>query len=294
MATDLEDYSLARVIKGIHDSTYTTIAVDDSGNIIGVFKGEYGTTLHTIKVDSEGRMLAIITDPEDVYGNIHMVGNAELAARLGSINKFDRRGDTVWMDDFEGAVLLWDTDIDTENGEIFLTTESAKYGSQSCKLITGGGLEDSAKIEKYMGAQIAGKIGLEVSFASAGPYPRLIFELKWYTGVYYYIGGIYYSKEAARLYYLNHEGTYAELPERPVLKTGTHTYHTVKFVIDTGTGKYVRCLLNNEDIDLSSHSLQKVTDGEEMSVYFSIQNATVHYDPKPMWVDNVIVTQNES
>jgi hypothetical protein len=58
MATGRPDYTSQALMKGMESGvTIRTVAVDASGNIIGLIKGDYGGSLKTVALDSGGRLL---------------------------------------------------------------------------------------------------------------------------------------------------------------------------------------------------------------------------------------------
>ncbi len=61
-----------------------------------VITGNHAGELVPMKFDAEGRGELYITDSVDVWGNIKVMGLAELAARLGSPMLFDRRGNILF------------------------------------------------------------------------------------------------------------------------------------------------------------------------------------------------------
>lgn len=293
MTIDLEDYSLARVIKGIYDSEYKTIATDDEGNIVGVFKGIYGTTLHTIKVDSQGRMLAIITDPEDVYGNIHMVGNAELAARLGSINTYDRRGDTIWMDDFENAnATKWGTDIDT-GGSAALSTDRAWMGNQSMKTVTDDDAGDDVILAKAFCLPTEQKMAAEMMYYMYGGKPIVMLKIVGYTGTSSFTGHVKYDHNTQQIHYYDSGGNPVELTRTDSNVTVLEPWFLMKLVVDWDTQEYIRFIFCSTEYDLSGISMQSTGNGTKKHIEVYIYNEAGTAAASTVYFDNFILTQNE-
>ncbi len=79
------------------------LVVDASGYLTTVIKGDYAGALRTVKLDDQGRLSAFVIDSQDAWGQMLQVGNAELAARLGSIVRFDKRGIVMLMDNFDSG-----------------------------------------------------------------------------------------------------------------------------------------------------------------------------------------------
>ena len=90
-----------------------------------------------------------------------MADMGELAARLGSINVYDRRGWTFWQDDFEAPVLRWDASFGRGGNRPILSSAFAYMGGQSALLSCGAGIDPSSKIGRGFGLISKGMIGME-------------------------------------------------------------------------------------------------------------------------------------
>lgn len=249
--------NMLTLIKGSYAGSPLTVAVDSAGHIVAVLQGEYSGSLQTIQLDSQGRLLAVLTDPEDVYGNAHYMGQAELAARLGSPMIFDRRGQAVFMD--AGGTNKWLYDSDT------IGTESDFYESGVEGLLTplsyylkaGPNEGNSAQFRKSVPRVTTGKAGLEWTIVLDPQASQLdvVFEPR--DGSYRYRGGIRANTDDDKLYYWSSAGAWVELQAMPYM-VDTIVPHNFKLVVDEGTQKYVRLLVDRTSIDLSSYGLQKV------------------------------------
>lgn len=292
MTIDLEDYSLARVIKGIYDSEYKTIATDDEGNIVGVFKGIYGTTLHTIKVDSQGRMLAIITDPEDVYGNVHQFGNAELSARLGCPSTIDRRGNILWMDDFEGVSAKWESDFST-GGSAGLNAEYSYSGSQSYKLVTDNNDTDYSKIYKEFPHPVTASLGCE--FMARMPTSKYYLSLYLYAwdGSIYYTASFDYQLDANEIRIMDDPVTRSTLADSGLALRTYELWMYFKLVVDWTNKKYVRLIAGNKEFDLSSYPIPNAPNYDDPKLRVMIYTHTAENASKTTYIDDFILTQNE-
>jgi len=293
LVVDLEDYSLARVIKGIYDSEYKTIATDSDGNIIGVFKGEYNNELITIKTDSTGRMLAIVTDPEDVYGNVHMVGNAELAARLGSIVTFERNGEVLWLEDFEGPTVNWDSSLSSPGSIVGLTTKTRRTGSQSLLMTTASEIGDYAYIRRILPRPVLGKIGFELSFTLDSGTKYIELDVTIYDGTYYYSIGVRYDLPNTRIEIRNSAGGWESYQTDISLDKNDYYFHTIKIVADLSSLSYVRLILNDVEYDMSSEEMYRTESETVSKTYIVLRHQTATATAETAYLDDFIVTQNE-
>lgn len=221
------------------------------------------------------------------------IDSGELAARLGSPNTFDRRGDTVFMDDFEAATLKWKTDGAGDNAAVSLSAAWAKTGSQSCKLTAGEGAGGQAWIFKRLEAQVVGKIGAECSFTVNADTGAITFELRYYNGTHYYVAYIKYFKADKKFQYVNSGGGFVDLLTDIELESDIDTFNTVKIVSDTDSLEYVRFICNDTGKSMANLGLRRIGDDTPATLYFSVNHASAHAAVKSIYIDDIILTQNE-
>lgn len=285
--------NLASVMKGLDGVTLRTVAVDDAGNIIGVLKGDYAGALKTLALDDQGHILAVLTDPEDVFGNPHYLGAAELAVRLGSIVSYERRGQVIWMDDFEAALLKWDTDMYGVGAAVALSTASARNGGQSVKLTTGNAVGDFAAIGRITYLPPSTRLGVECSFAFENEIEKIVLGFYIYDGVKWYFPALVYRPLTDELQYCSGFETYTTIQSGLDFYPHPLAYSTFKLVVDWTTKKYVRAFVNGVLYDLSAYDMFSITYAEtpRLVSFVEVWNGSAgnHY----VYADDFILTQNE-
>lgn len=294
MVTDVPDYEGGMIMRGIYDSTYTTIALDADGYIIVPVKGLYEGTLTTLAVDSAGRIQAVLTDPEDVFGNPHYMGAAELAARFGSINTFDRRGETFWMDDFEDNINKWIQQTTGTGAAIALSTTQARNGAKSAELKTGNSAGNSAWISRWLPYRELGKLGIEAHITHGLGMRYWLIKLELYDGSKHYECHLRWDKPNNNLDIMGSAGSYTTIDSSFEPAAVDDLFHAVKLVGDFTTGKYVRLLFDADVYDLSSYDLFEEAVVYGKSVFCQIAFTTNDNNNRIGYVDDVILTQNES
>ena len=230
------------------------------------------------------------------YRMVQVFGSTDVnenAVRLGSIDTFDRRGNVIVLDDFEGVFLKWDMVRSAAPNDAVLIANRAKNGSQSCKLEAGAVANEWVGIENYFIIPQLGKIGFEISFTKAAFVKYIEWFYTLYTGVYKYETGIRYTVAGGLLEYYNDAAGWTELHPGIKLHGGTHTFHTLKVVVDAGTGRYVRALLNNNYFDMSAINMDSTGDVTAAKSYFSVKSTAQGVFNGNMYVDDFILTQNE-
>lgn len=285
--------NIISVMKGADGATLRTVAVDADGNIVGVFKGDYAGTLKTIAVDTEGRIQAVLTDPEDVFGNPHYMGASELASRLGSIRTFDRRGTTYWMDDFESSTLKWHSSTMLAGGSGAISTDTARNGDNSFKMVTDNTIHRGWQLVKRFATPKSDNVGVEINFSSASDIWELAIELSMYQGAYHYPAWITWTESNNTLKYYDSSGAYQTINDNVHHFQDEHLFYPIKLVADFNNHKYLRLIHGETEFDLSAHNLKTVASAAHQWLVLNVNFVTKENVAKTCYIDDIIITQNE-
>jgi len=222
-----------------------------------------------------------------------VVDLGELAARLGSINTFDRRGDTVWMDDFESGLNKWGTVLSGTGAAGVASNDAARNGEYSCKLTTGSTLGVYASIEKYVQAVTASKYGCEFSFTKSNSHTYISLSFDYNDGALWDLFHLRYDVANAVVQYLDENGAWQNLSPGVKLQGSIVLFNTLKLVVDPVEHEYVRAILNNVEFDMSGIACNRSEDGEQNFWYVLIRMLGPAGSNVVGYVDDVIITQNE-
>lgn len=223
----------------------------------------------------------------------NVVDSAELAARLGSINTFDRRGNIVWMDDFESDTSRWRHGLTGGRGSITTSAERCWMGSSSYKLVTGATSGDVVYITKYFSVPSSSRIGVELHVHSPGTNNEILVLLYGDDGVNQYDGQLIYNVPTDTVAYEPSAG--ADVPlKRDVLNIpAEHIWIPLKMVIDWDTKRYVRAIVEDLDTDLSDQLLPTLGTTNTKFICIYIRVTSTAAGAQTVFLDNVILTQNE-
>lgn len=229
--------------------------------------------------------------PKEVAASVSDMG--EIAARLGSIVTYDKRGDVVDLDDFEEPVLRWQTASGGTGSYVILDSFSVKSASQAVKLHSASEAYGTAGIGKDYSILASEVLGFEFSFSNLSDniFLSTLFEV--YDGTNLKIAGIRYDPNLDKLYIYDSTGGYVLFISDLPLVSSNFIFHTLKIVVDFSTGYYKRLLLDNVEYDISDIAIYPHGNTSAPMVYSYMGIANMAAIGGDVWIDDVILTQEE-
>lgn len=217
---------------------------------------------------------------------------AELAARLGSIVIFDRRGRVVNLDDFEGAQLKWIVGFSIGSTVTF-DHSYPQSGSQCVKLTPSAAVGTWVAISKEFGVVISQRLGSEISFCNPSSSLSFYVELAYWDGTDFYRGRAKLDFNTNKMYLYTGTGSWTEFMDIDAFYTSSFTYFHFKLVVDLETKKYVRVMLNGVEYDISAYALAvgAGAGAKRLQQTFSATNETGAAGS--IYIDDSIFTQEE-
>ena len=218
---------------------------------------------------------------------------AELAARLGSIVTFDRRGDVILIDDFEPALLKWAGNGNPVNWSVALDTDYARNGKQCVKLTTASGVDSWVSIEKYLTYPVRSRIGFEISFTISDDigYHRLRILLA--EGNKEYIACARFVFNDQILQILDENNNWVTVTTDVYTAARSGQFHTMKLVADFTTHYYTRLIFLDRTIDLSAYPLHSYPIAPERELRAELLITSDISGSAITYADDAIITQNE-
>jgi len=216
----------------------------------------------------------------------------ELAVRLGSIVWFDRRGDVILLDDFESGLPKWAGTYVGDGASVGLSNVLARSGGWSVLLTAGSTGGRSASITHVIPYPVLSRFGLECSFCIDDKLDELTMAFSLFDGVDFRTAALKYDAPEKALRYLDDVG-YQDLV------TGLELFHsglpfwTWKVVANFSAGTYERVVLNEAEHDLSGTPLGTGESVVVPNIEVWIQNKGLAGENAQVYLDDVIITQNE-
>lgn len=217
----------------------------------------------------------------------------EAAARLGSINVYDRRGWTVWMDDFEAPELKW-LALSSVGGTLpVLSTTRSWMGVQSVYFVTAAVAGAYASIVRLFPLVRLGRVGMEFFIYLYSETPGY-FVMR--TRIY---DGTNRSDAELRLDYQAQTATIVTAAGDRIVATNCfnglmmNVWTPVKLVVDMDTDRYTRLLIGPQEIPLDTHSLVAGGADPDSLLWTELRLEGDAIGMMSAYMENFILTQNE-
>jgi len=217
----------------------------------------------------------------------------EAVARLGSINVYDRRGFTIWMDDFEAPILRWRATYILNGQAPILSTTTSFRGVQSVYFNTPAGVNSASFLDRRFPLIRLGKAGAEFwvqGFTKTIGYFAATFYI--YDGTTPNYAELLYDTNAGTISIVHAAGT-------TVIAANVYMYNLqyyflpIKLVVDMDSNMYSRLIVGEREFDLSAYQLVALPASTDryILVGFTVRGSAA--DDMWMYLDNFILTQNE-
>ena len=217
----------------------------------------------------------------------------ELAVRLGAPVLFDRRGDVVMMDSFEGGLGPWRSTLTGTGAAADISSTKRRSGSFAARLVTGNALNNESFLSLDVPYGVPSRFGAEVSFFLDAAMRAFFMSFNALDGTDNVLGQVRYYVQLQELRYLNSAGAEVVLQSGLNLLTAFNAFHTWKLVIDVPGEKYVRLLVDERAYDLSAIALRKIASTEAPHLTIDVAAIGNGGGNQISYFDDAIITQNE-
>lgn len=224
---------------------------------------------------------------------VPLIGEAELAARLGSISTFDRRGEVLFADNFSVTLNRWITDAIGIGASVALST--ARSRSPAYSVLLTGGSDDLgiASIEHAQPFPVLTTFGLEWSFALGSTISDHYVIITLYDGVNVTTYELHWNDVTNQLQYLDSAGNLQVLASSVVPSAFATLFHSAKLVIDATKSQYVRLILDNVTYSMSGIAANVAANTTLASMRILIALVSRAGFNDTVYIDDFILTQNE-
>ena len=225
-----------------------------------------------------------------VYAVLDM---AELAARLGSINVFDRRGNVLFLEDFNGSLAKCFHGTTGTGASVSISNAKARFGNFSCRLVTGDATDNEAYVGAYLSFPVFSKLGFEFSWCPQSWLRDIELDMYVYDGAKYWRPTVRWHEDNDSWQYRDDSNVFVTLTPPVLYAREAYTFNFAKLVVDLDAKEYVRLIANNQSWDLTGKGIYSDanTNAPRLVFYISIYTRADHNCTT--YLGHMIVTQNE-
>lgn len=227
---------------------------------------------------------------EVVHGTADM---AELAARLGSPDVFNREGNVLYMETFEQGSATWGKTLGGTNAAIVTSPTEYRTGGYSLQLNSGTGSLHYALAAQVFPYPELSKFGVELSCSFDTNVTLLDPEFWVYDGDTLYVYGLRYDPVNKLVQKRTGTTTWKTIIEDVALNPSTGHWNLFKFVCDLSTGYFSRLIINEIEYDISDEQSYSapVKDYARLNFRFTVRGSSG--TAGIAYLDDVIITRAE-
>jgi hypothetical protein len=230
-------------------------------------------------------------EPTDIVYQVQDAGEA--AARQGSIDIFDRRGNVFFLDGFEEGLAKWETGGSGTGHKEEISATYAENGALSCRLRAGSSNSHFAYIWRNVYTPSNKQVGIEVWYKPVSQYESLGVVLEYYDGTLEHDAAVRLNFSTSKIEYRDDLAAWVELDDLISYPATGVPFYPLKLVVDFDTDLYKRLIHADAEYPMASLQFYTTADARAPSMTVTISHVGVNGQNGELYVENVILTQNE-
>lgn len=218
---------------------------------------------------------------------------AELAARLTNATSLERRGETIFIEDFTRGLVNWSTALSGANAEIVLSSDCCVSGGFSVYLKAGSTVARSAQITTHLPYLNVTNQGLEARLRTVNSTDYIMLRNIFFDGNNAHAASFRYYWNDGLLKVQNATSAY-ETVASGIKKPDVNVYFSFfKVVADFANNRYVYVKMNDVNVDVSDINLYSYANSTDQKMSVDLMIASLSGVNGTMYADNIIVTRND-
>ena len=215
---------------------------------------------------------------------------AELAARLGSVDTWNREGLVIHLEDFGAGVAAWTITGSGTGAEAITSNAAYRSAPYSCKMVPGSTSGFSITLQRYFPLPELGTYGLEMSFCMTGTADRVQLFLVHRDGSEAHWYGLEYDHTEGELLLYDATVVWLTLVTGLDLNDPTLEFVTLKMAVDLESEKHMRAIVNGVEYDTSLYGPLDASDSDGPSLEVRITVLDESGGAGHIFVDDIIQT----
>jgi len=229
--------------------------------------------------------------PNSVRFSFHAMG--ELAARLGSIVTYDRRGELIWYDDFRYGLGCWTISLAGTGADVSLSTDGLSVAPYCVKLTAGSSGTRLARMNRELGVIELDRAGAEFSFTQIAPSTIVEFEIVVCLKPFLHYISVNLDVTDNKIYVRNAANVFEQVAVLSDVYKNGNIVNSLKVVWDISDNTYIRLLINRFAIDVSTIGLYTIAAGITNSINVQMSLRGEGGPNENMRIYHSILTSNE-
>lgn len=217
----------------------------------------------------------------------------ELAARLGSIQTHDRRGELIWYDNFSTGLGSWITVLSGIGSSISLAPVSSNNSGFSAKLTAGTTLNKSALMAYRLGIFSSNRFGIEFRFSLPEGFESVEFLCQVIKNNVAYQIEVKLYLSGGTLVLVDGNNVEHIIGTGISLGSAYIEFNNIKIVFDIDKLKYTRIIYTSTEYDVSSNTIKTSVSVGSNKVSSQIKIVGDGGASESSYLDYIILTGNE-
>jgi len=183
----------------------------------------------------------------------------ELAARLGSADVFDRRGNVTRIYTFESGMGDVIALTNTPGSYNYLTIFPSYHGLPVVDMYTYYNASAINTVYGYGADVLASSLGIEFIFTQMNYADTAVFGFSYIIDGHVYDASILLGLSAQSMHYYNSSGTWTQIAGSYNTAWARPIFHHLKIAIDIASNQYLRVIFDHNHISLTGNALHNST-----------------------------------
>jgi len=233
-----------------------------------------------------------VNDPVDAWNKELSIGPAEQAVRSQFPYVYNRSGNVILWDDFENQTIkpyLYAGGTGTCNR----SASKALFGDFSMKFVTGNVAGDGCCAQYDLNNFREGKVGAMANLMTNDVQIRYVMTISYYDGSTKYVGRVVVDVPSGNVYYGYPTSTTLIDTVSWYTSGSRDLWMPIKLVVDLNNRLFDTLYIARNEIDMSSVDLYTIANTTQQHMNISISPETKQNAAYTVYMDNVIITDNE-
>jgi len=217
----------------------------------------------------------------------------EMAARLGSPDTFDRRGEVLFYDVFDHGLTSWNLDYHGTGAVASIVASGTIYSGYAAQLTPGTDGDMFTQLLKYVGAYQANRCGIEAAFTMLHGSYQFSIGVTVFDGVNQHYFSIGVDAVNNQLFYEDYVPHHIVLDNIPQPWGQPSPQHYLKIVGDASLNRYIRAIYDGREYDMSGIVPSLLPNSSTPQLGLSLQATGTAGAFLASTVSHAIVTLNE-